>query len=144
MEKYSSLSGPTTIPQGIIARMFFVISSTLVLLYYLIIWLIKIHFHITNPRDVVSFCEAASSSLMSALQDGNSTSNSTSSSSGSSDDSWLANPSELTPAQRQLLSRLPEHLIDDIMAMLLFVAKVEPAQLCGRYAKSIFLCVHII
>jgi ubiquitin conjugation factor E4 B len=40
---------------------------------------------------------------------------------------WLALESDMLPRARALLGKIPEHLIDDIMDIMLFVAKTEPS-----------------
>eukprot|EP01039_Chlorochromonas_danica_P011200 gene11200-12488_t len=42
---------------------------------------------------------------------------------------WLLSPTDHSPEQLALLLRLPEHFVDDIMSILLFVAKTAPSVL---------------
>jgi len=72
-------------------------------------------------QDIVLFCSAASQRLLWALNaddNGNKTST-----------SWLVNKSDLSVQQRQFLLTLPEHLIDDLMTLLLFVARTSSSVL---------------
>ena len=102
-------------------------------------------------QDLVTFCEAASYSLLGALcgydvVDGthalpsSATATATALSSGAGaqgqglassnlEGSWLVSAADCPPTQLALLTSLPEHLVEDIVAILLFVAKTEPAVL---------------
>ena len=89
-------------------------------------------------QDLVTFCEAASYSLLGALC-GYDVVDGTPSSAGaqghgldgnsSLDGSWLVASTDCPPSQLALLASLPEHLVEDIVAILLFVAKTEPSVL---------------
>mmetsp|Transcript_8658 Transcript_8658/g.8588 ORF Transcript_8658/g.8588 Transcript_8658/m.8588 type:complete len:560 (-) Transcript_8658:67-1746(-) len=71
--------------------------------------------------DVVKFCETAACALMTAFQERATPGVST------SGESWRMLPSDMNQAQRDLLQSLPEHLVDDIVIILIFVSKVHPA-----------------
>lgn len=68
--------------------------------------------------DLVNFATAACSALYSILSVGQ-----TSKMNGGD---WLAKAEDLTPTSTLLLSTLPEHLLSDIMEILLFLAKSDP------------------
>lgn len=79
-------------------------------------------------RDMVLFCSAASTKLLVALE--GRLKSSAEATEGSVDYSaWLCNPEDLTADQKHILLNLPEHLVDDIMTMLIFIARTSPASL---------------
>ncbi len=80
-------------------------------------------------NQTIQFFSAAAVALLHALTD-------TSSSSWSSSD-WLLSPATLTPRQRDVLMVLPEHLVDDLMTILLTVGKTEPAVLANFALDSV-------
>jgi ubiquitin conjugation factor E4 B len=96
--------------------------------------------HLLSPdllRDVVQFCAAAASSLFDALSKDDPSRH-------RAEDSWLVSEDELSPSQKQLLQALPEHMIDDIMSLLLFVAKttssiLKTSALDGVLSLIVFL-----
>ena len=82
-------------------------------------------------QDLVTFCEAAAYSLLGALcgydvVDGTHAASS-SVANNNLEGSWLVASSDCPPSQLALLASLPEHLVEDIVAILLFVAKTEPS-----------------
>ena len=86
--------------------------------------------------DIVLFCTSACQKLLSSLQPSSSASSSMLSSSSSSESNtavnysaWLCRPDDLSAEQRTILTNLPEHLVDDVMTLLLFVAKTSPITL---------------
>jgi len=70
-------------------------------------------------RDLLQFCAAASTTLLSALQPTN----------AAEGKGWLHRAEDITTEQRFVLERLPEHLVDDILSLLLFAAKTAPSSL---------------
>ena len=74
-------------------------------------------------QDITLFCATASQRLLLAL---NADDNAQKASHSSS---WLVNKSDLSVQQRQFLLTLPEHLIDDLMILLLFVARTSSSVL---------------
>eukprot|EP00607_Mallomonas_marina_P000870 CAMPEP_0182437684 /NCGR_PEP_ID=MMETSP1167-20130531/85215_1 /TAXON_ID=2988 /ORGANISM="Mallomonas Sp, Strain CCMP3275" /LENGTH=550 /DNA_ID=CAMNT_0024630693 /DNA_START=937 /DNA_END=2586 /DNA_ORIENTATION=- len=77
--------------------------------------------------DCASFCAAAASSLLSVISI-DSSSLSPSLSLSLSSQNWLAAPDSLSPQSHAILKALPEHLISDILELMLFIAKTDPAQ----------------
>lgn len=73
-------------------------------------------------RRVVTMCSAAATRFMEVLETTESYQRDTVNRSV-----WLLSPLDLTEDQKTLLLRLPEHMIDDIMTMLLFVSKTAPS-----------------
>ncbi len=71
-------------------------------------------------RDIVLFCSSACTTLLSALETPESYRSQTVDHSV-----WLLSPADLNDSQRALLLRLPEHMIDDIISLLLFVARTS-------------------
>lgn len=97
-------------------------------MHYLV-WKLTTDAQLLSPdllRDMVVFCAAASTKLLSALE-GNLKSGAESDKVDYS--AWLCAPESLTADQKHILLNLPEHLVDDIMTMLIFVAKTSPASL---------------
>eukprot|EP01041_Mallomonas_annulata_P010387 gene10387-21664_t len=72
--------------------------------------------------DVASFCAAACSSLYNNLITINNSSATSSSSMDGKMEGWLSPPESLTDTARDILSAIPEHIISDILEMLLFIA----------------------
>lgn len=79
-------------------------------------------------QEVVLFCAAASTKLIDTLEGDQKNAMETSSDEVNYQD-WLCTPEELTADQKHILLNLPEHLVDDIMTMLIFVARTSPATL---------------
>ena len=112
-------------------------------------------------QDLVTFCEAASYSLLGALcgydalDDAThaTTSGSTftgqgqqglgQGSSSSLDGAWLVAPSDCPPSQLALIASLPEHFVDDIMSILLFVSKTDPSVLSHRCVVVVVVVVVV-
>eukprot|EP01038_Epipyxis_sp_PR26KG_P006656 gene6656-9137_t len=87
-------------------------------------------------EDILLFCSAASYRLMSALENQASYQLNT-----VQCDRWLLSLSDINETQLQIISSLPEHLIDDIMTLLLFVAKTVPILLKSARLDS---CLSLI
>jgi ubiquitin conjugation factor E4 B len=78
-------------------------------------------------RDVVTFCSAASTLLINALEGAHKAA--AESAEVVDYHAWLCTPAELSADQRHILLNLPEHLVEDIMSMLIFVARTSPITL---------------
>lgn len=73
-----------------------------------------------NPnyiKDIISFCITASKALLSVLN----------ASSTNLGNSWMMPAQSLTPQQLAILKVLPEHLIDDILSLLLIISRFDPS-----------------
>lgn len=70
--------------------------------------------------DLLQFCITASQSFMLLFNDQNI---------HNERDSWLISSHMIHPNQKRILEMLPEHLIDDILTILLTIARVEPNHL---------------
>ena len=88
--------------------------------------------------DIIKFCTSAAFVLLSPLLPADAIhvlpvsvfsapSQATSSNGSSSDSGWLVLPSSLTVEQQRYLLSIPEHLIDDIMTILITIGHTEPA-----------------
>lgn len=83
--------------------------------------------HLQQPdllRQLVLFCSASAVRLMDALETTESYESTTINRS-----IWLLSPQDLNEQQKSILLRIPEHFIDDIVSILLFVAKTNPQSL---------------
>jgi len=92
-------------------------------------------------RDIVSFCAAASALLLRALDPPDAAEGAGAVASALSPSKaaaavvapdysrWLRSPQDLSAEQKLILQQLPEHLVDDLMTLLLFVARTAPATL---------------
>ncbi len=79
--------------------------------------------HLLHPdllRRMVAFCSAAAWKVMDVVETTESYNANTINSS-----IWLLSPKDLTDDQKIILLRLPEHLIDDLMTMLILIAKTN-------------------
>jgi ubiquitin conjugation factor E4 B len=95
--------------------------------------------HMMSPdlvKDLLEFTEGACGSLMEQLE-GPAGSGKEPASSSSSGDDWMLPRSSCPPAVLRLLTTIPEHLITDVMEILLFVAKTQPTQLCTSRLDSV-------
>lgn len=93
--------------------------------YFWLKLVIDIHFlEPTLVRKVLQFTSASSDRLMSWLQTTDTYTRDTIDS-----HVWLLSPSDMTEAQQKMLARLPEHFIDDLMTVTLFIAKASPLAL---------------
>lgn len=72
-------------------------------------------------RDIMSFCASASEKLISVLE-----TSETYQSTTVNGTSWLLSPDDLSSHQKEFLLQLPEHFVDDLVTMVLFVAKSSP------------------
>lgn len=72
-------------------------------------------------RRMVSFCSSAAWKLMDILETSESYQTNT-----INREIWLLSPQDLTEDQKLILLRLPEHFVDDLMTMLLLIAKTHP------------------
>ena len=82
--------------------------------------------------DIVLFCTSACQKLLSSLQPLSSSISSSPSSESQAAvnySAWLCRPEDLSVEQRTILTNLPEHLVDDLMTLLLFIAKTSPITL---------------
>lgn len=52
------------------------------------------------------------------------------------DEVWLVEPNKMSSKQKELLMRLPEHFIDDIMSILLFIAMANPSSLLSLTSST--------
>jgi len=94
--------------------------------------------------DLLGFTEGACTSLMEQLNVGASGGVPVGSSSSSGED-WVLPRSSCPPTVLALLTQVPEHLLTDIMEILLFVAKTQPSALCvGRLDSVLSLCVYFL
>lgn len=87
--------------------------------------------HLLSPellRDVIQFCAAAASSLLDALCEDDPS---------REKQQWLVNEDELSSKQRFIFVNLPEHILDDIMSLLLFVAKTSSTILRSSALDSV-------
>lgn len=91
--------------------------------------------HPSLLSDVVGFVSAACTSLMLALEPELSAAASLPGT--TSEEKWQLAEEDLTPRQRAVLSSLPEHLIDDLLTILLTVGKTEPAPLALHDLESV-------
>ena len=66
--------------------------------------------------DLVLFCSVASDALLSVVDDKLNESS-----------EWFQSEKDLSLSSRRLLTTIPEHLVEDVFDVLLFVAKTEPA-----------------
>jgi hypothetical protein len=73
-------------------------------------------------QDIVSFCAAASLRVISYLE-------STQSDINYECNSWLVPSTKVSITQQSVIASIPEHLIDDVMTLLLFVAKTHSVSL---------------
>eukprot|EP01032_Pedospumella_encystans_P017808 gene17808-20285_t len=81
-------------------------------------------------QEIVLFCSAASTKLIDTLEPPQHAKHAMDVSSGDVEvnyQDWLCTPEQLTSDQKHVLLNLPEHLVDDIMTMLIFVARTDPA-----------------
>ena len=83
-------------------------------------------------NDLVQFCCAACESLLHALE-----SPSSSEKRANNEEGWLVSEATLTPRARMLLHNLPEHLVDDLMDVLLFVAKTRSSTFAAFPMNSV-------
>jgi hypothetical protein len=80
-------------------------------------------------HDVVLFCSGASQRLLWSLTDCESPS-------AKSSRQWLVSKEDMPAAQCHLILSLPEHLVDDLMTLLLFVARTSSSVLCSAPLDS--------
>ena len=80
-------------------------------------------------RDIVLFCSAASTVLLRALEGSQKAAAADSAETAVDYNDSLCTPQELTADQRHILLNLPEHLLDDILTMLIFIARTSPVTL---------------
>jgi ubiquitin conjugation factor E4 B len=99
-------------------------------------------------RDLVMFCAAASTKLMSVLEATPQQSQQPSQQQQQEEVNyahWLKQPEDLTAEQKNVLLNIPEHLIDDIMTILLFIAKAAASSLkCASLDSTLSLIVFFL
>lgn len=54
---------------------------------------------------------------------------------------WRASPSDLSAAQLELLSRMPSYVLQDIISLVLFIAKTDPQVLSTQQLNSILALI---
>lgn len=74
--------------------------------------------------DLLAFCIGCCRSLLVALGAGDAAGSVPSKLSADAD--WIARREDMSAAQLSLLGTLPEHLVDDLLEMFLFIARTEP------------------
>lgn len=79
--------------------------------------------------DAVAYCVAMCSSLLMLLDAPGSSSTVKGGLEGTQESDWVVSASELTANQLEILSNIPEHLVNDIMEILLVISRTEPVYL---------------
>ncbi|CAE7456350.1 PUB1, partial [Symbiodinium microadriaticum] len=88
--------------------------------------------------DAAAFCSSCAASLLNELNRSSSSSPTTTSSAAvSSADEWVVTAERMTPREKQLLSGVPEHFVDDLAELLLFFAKTDLALVSRRSLEPV-------
>jgi hypothetical protein len=86
--------------------------------------------------DALLFTSIACTSLLNQLVDNN-----TQASNNKGTQQWRVSTDSLTPNQLNLLTTIPEHMIDDIMSIVLTIGKVEPSILSTQSLSGLLSLV---